>query len=249
MDIDFRKLAEALASRRSRGRGGPRSRLVDAIMVLLLSKPMRAAEIAEIFNLQSKYVSSYLSYWRSRGFVEYDRGFWYLTPEGEEYARAVVERAKSAISDEYRMLALDLVGRGDFKLTINDRKHVARSKNEGKSQSFIVSKRFKVNNKRQERVSAVICVQNSLKDEIDEEEFEVLSALLTHYARWGSTYIYIDQLQERLKADYTWLIRKVRSLQTKNLIYVYNDPRLGIRIGLSKRVKEMLENCAWTQES
>ncbi len=242
MKIDFEKLAEALATK-AKGRGGPRSKLVDAIMVLLLSKPMRAAEIAEIFNLQSKYVSSYLSYWRSRGFVEYDRGFWYLTPEGEEYARSIVERAKSVISNEYRVIALNILDENNLKRTIKDRKTIQEKSVSSEIQSFIVSKRFKANNKRQERVAAVICVQNSIKDEIDDEEFEVLSALLSHYARWGSTYIYIDQLQERLKADYTWLIRKVRSLQSKNLLYVYTDPRLGIRIGLSKRVKEMLNSC------
>jgi DNA-binding MarR family transcriptional regulator len=241
MDVNIKKIVEALTAKSSRG--GPRSKLVDAIMVLLLSRPMRAAEIAEVFGLQSKYISSYLSYWRNRGFVEYDRGYWFLTPEGEEYARSVVERAKSVLSDEYKMLALDIVNQNNLKQTINDKKLASKPGQGSETLSFIVSKRFKANNKRQERLSAVICVENALKDEIDEEEFEVLSALLNHYARWGSTYIYIDQLQERLKADYTWLIRKVRSLQTKNLIYVYTDPKLGIRIGLSKRVKEMLETC------
>ena len=243
MNIDYERLAEALAIRSRKGKGGPRSKLVDAIMVLLLSKSMRAAEIAEIFSLQSKYVSSYLSYWKSRGFVEYDRGFWYLTPEGEEYARSIVERAKNVLSDEYKMLAYNLLNQSRLKRTINDKKGFQKTGQEGHVQSFIVSKRFKTNNKRQERISAVVCVQNAIKDEIDEEEFEVLSTLLSHYARWGSTYIYMDQLQERLNADYTWLIRKIRSLQTKNLVYIYTDPRLGIRIGLSKRIRELLEQC------
>ena len=246
MDINYEKLIETLTTKLRSGKAGPRSRLVDAIMILLLSRPMRAAEIAEIFNLQSKYISSYLSYWKSRGFVEYDRGFWYLTPEGEEYARSIVERAKSVISDEYKMLAYNLLNQSSIKQTINDKSRRQERGERSQLQSFIVSKSFKMNNKRQKRVSAVVCVQNILKNEIDDEEYEVLSMLLSHYARWGSTYIYIDQLQERLSADYTWLIRKIRSLQTKNLVYVYTDPRLGIRVGLSKKLKEMLEQCLET---
>jgi len=246
MDIDYKKLAEIMASGRRRS-SGPRSRLVDAIMVLLLSRPLRAAEIAEVFELESKYVSSYLSYWKTRGLVEYDQGFWYLTPEGEEYARSVVERARSTADSEYERLARSLVGPGipyNVRQTRKDKRAVLKKEKSRESQSFIVGKTFSSYNKKQDRLSRVICVQASLKDMLDEEEFEIMNFLLMHYSKWGSTYIYLDQMQERLKAEYTWLLRRIRGLQTKNLLYVYTDPRLGIRIGLSKKIKEMLQSCA-----
>ena len=247
MDVDLRKLAEAILSSSKRRSTGPRSRLVDAIMVLLLSRPLRAAEIAEVFGLESKYVSSYLSYWKTRGLVDYDQGFWYLTPEGEEYARAVVERAKASIENEYERIAKTLISEpGDIRVkpARKSKKGAYGEEFRGEFQSFIVSKTVTANNKRHERLSRVICVQEALKDLLDEEEFEIMNFLLMHYSKWGSTYIYLDQMQERLQAEYTWLLRRIRSLQTKNLVYVYTDPRLGIRIGLSKKVKEMMASCS-----
>lgn len=247
MDVDLRKLAEAILSSSKRRSTGPRSRLVDAIMVLLLSRPLRAAEIAEVFGLESKYVSSYLSYWKTRGLVDYDQGFWYLTPEGEEYARAVVERAKASIENEYERIAKTLISEpGDVRVkpTRKSKKGARGEEFRGEFQSFIVGKTVVANNKRHERLSRVICVQEALKDLLDEEEFEIMNFLLMHYSKWGSTYIYLDQMQERLQAEYTWLLRRIRSLQTKNLVYVYTDPRLGIRIGLSKKVKEIMASCS-----
>ena len=252
-DIDYRTLAETIAGRvrkASRSRGGPRSRLVDAIMVLLLSKPMRAAEIAQVLGLESKYVSSYLSYWKTRGFVDYDRGFWYLTPLGEEYAHEVVERLKSALEDEYARLARSLLlPHKHVSHTINDTRPRAKRGRQRRAQSFIAPETYTRNNKQQtthppSRVEQVTCALRLLRDKLSEEEFEIMSAILSHYARWGSTYLYADQLQERLQADHKWLFSKLRSLQSKNMIYIYADPRLGVRVGLSRAMKEMLEACS-----
>lgn len=81
------------------------------------------------------------------------------------------------------------------------------------------------------------------KDDLDEEELEVLSSLLSHYAKWGNTYIYLDNLAEAMEADYNWLLRVARRLQSKGIVYIYTDPRLGVRIGLTKNMKESLESC------
>ncbi|MEB2836604.1 MAG: replication initiator protein WhiP [Desulfurococcales archaeon] len=248
-DVDYRTIAEALArqgSRRSRGRGGPRSRVVDAIMVLLLSKPMRAAEIASVLGFQSKYISSYLSYWKARGYVDYDRGFWYLTPLGEEYAHEIVDRLRRSLEDEYARLARSvLLSTEIVSSTIDGKRKPREPANPGKPQSFIAGLMSSGGNKRQgaSRVDRVTCVLRLLKGRLDEEEFEVISTILSHYARWGSTYLYADQLQEKLQADQKWLFAKLRSLQTKNLIYIYADPRLGVRVGLSKALRETLEYC------
>ncbi|GAB6148382.1 replication initiator protein WhiP [Stetteria hydrogenophila] len=242
---EYWELARELAEERleRRPRQGPRSRLVDAIMVLLLSKPMRAAEIAAVFGLESKYVSSYLSYWKARGYVGYEAGLWYLTPKGEEYAYSVVQRAKRAVDSELEALARSLASE-HVKPAINHKRPRARSGLAGGFQSFIASQTSLAGNKRQDRASTVVCALEALRGELSDDEFEVVNALLSHYARWGSTYLYIDQLQERLQADYSWLMKAARKLQAKNLVYIYTDPRLGLRIGLSRRLKEILKNCS-----
>lgn len=235
-----RELVEERLERRPRQ--GPRSRLVDAIMVLLLSKPMRASEIAAVFGLESKYVSSYLSYWKARGYVDYDSGLWYLTPKGEEYAYSVVERAKRAINSELEAIARQLIA-DRISEAINDNAPRPRKRRESGFQSFIARQTSQAGSKRQDRVSVVVCALEALKDQLDDDEFEVVNALLSHYAKWGSTYLYVDQLQEKLQADYAWLMKSLRRLQAKNLVYIYTDPRLGLRVGLSRRLKEILQGC------
>ena len=79
---------------------GPRSRLVDAIFVMLLARPMRSGEIAGILGYSSRYVASYLSYWRKRGYVEYEGGYWHLTPLGRSYAGRIVAKAARRAIDE-----------------------------------------------------------------------------------------------------------------------------------------------------
>ncbi|MCE4624703.1 MAG: replication initiator protein WhiP [Desulfurococcales archaeon] len=245
MDDDLEKTIETLLERRRREkeRGGPRSRLVDAIMVLLLSKPMRSSEIAGLLGYETKYISSYLSYWKTRGYVEYNSGFWFLTPKGEEYAREVAERASDEKFDRLAALAQRILAEANVKKTINDKTPTPRPHHGRGSLSFIVSKKRKPDIKLQERARAAACFIESLRDELSEDELEVLTALLSHYSKWGSTYLYLDQLAELINADYKWVLSVVRMLQSKNIVYLYTDPRLGVRVGLSKPAKELLEEC------
>ena len=106
----MRKSADELQPLESlKEKGGPRSKLVDAILVLLLARPMKAAEIAEVLSKEPKYVSSYLSYWKSRGYVGYGLGTWYLTPKGEDYARQVAEAQRDERFNEFMALAQRLM--------------------------------------------------------------------------------------------------------------------------------------------
>ena len=239
-----REVEEALRALRSRERGGPRSKLVDAIFVLLLSRPMKAAEIAQVVNKEPKYVSSYLSYWRSRGYVDYDMGLWYLTPKGEEYARQIVERAGDERFNEFVLIAQRLLS--DVGRTRNDRKASPRPGEVGGYQRFIAAATGQADNEQQgDRVAKAACVLQALKDRVTDEEAEIIMEFLKHYSKFGVTYMYLDQLAEALKADYEWLLRRLRSLQSKGMVYIYTDPRLGIRTGLSRSVKELLtKGCA-----
>lgn len=246
MGEDFWESVEALqryGEAGGRARGGPRSRLVDAILVLLLSKPMRASEIGGFLGYEAKYISSYLSYWRVRGYVDYEGGLWFLTPLGESYARSVVERESRERFSEFLSIAHKLVSESIRGARKHKRAWEPRQ-GEGELLSFIAGLKDKPGNKLQERVRRASCVLGRLRGEIDEEEMEIMGALLSHYSRWGASYLYLDQLMERMGADYNWLVKNLRSLQSKGLVYIYTDPRLGIRVGLSKALKALLEECS-----
>ncbi|MGC9209734.1 MAG: replication initiator protein WhiP [Acidilobus sp.] len=234
--------ADRVIEQALRGRGGPRSRLVDAILVLLLSRPMRSSEIGEVLGKEAKYIASYLSYWKDRGYVDYDLGLWYLTPKGEEYARQIAEREADERFNEFVALAHKIASR--VSRTRNNNVRAQRTEVVGGSQQFIASETGKADKKQQGgRLSVAACALQGLKDRLSDEEAEVVMELLGHYSTYGVTYMYLDQLAERLKADYDWLLRRVRDLQSKGIVYIYTDPRLGIRVGFSKSVKELLSQC------
>ncbi|MEN2999646.1 MAG: replication initiator protein WhiP [Acidilobaceae archaeon] len=222
-------------------RGGPRSRTVDAIFLLLLSRPMRSGEIAGLLDRSSQYVSSYLSYWRARGYVEYETGLWRLTPKGEAYAREIYER-ESREEDEYLAMAHKVLS-SPVKVARKDKKGEEGRGKSGKALQFIAEQKGKEGNKLQERVSVSTCALNSIKEHVSEGELEVIMSLFSHYARWGTTYMYVDQLQERMGADFAWLMKVLRDLQSKGLVYLYTDPRLGMRVGFSKSLKTEIERC------
>ncbi|MCE4613202.1 MAG: replication initiator protein WhiP [Desulfurococcales archaeon] len=223
-------------------RSGPRSKLVDAIFVLLLSRPMRASEIAGVLGYEPKYVSSYLSYWKSRGFVEYEAGLWYLTSQGEEYAREVVARETDEAFNRFVALAKKIASES-LKPTRKDKNEGSQPRRESGFLSFIVDQKNLINNKIQDRSSKAACATSILQRVLDEEEMEVAGALLKHYTRWGTTYTYVDQLAEEMRADTGWLMKILRLLQSKGIVYIYTDPRLGLRVGLTRKVKEILESC------
>ena len=75
---------------------------------------------------------------------------------------------------------------------------------------------------------------------LDPEEREVIGRLLAHYRRWGSTYTYLDELAGAMRADPQWLLSVARRLQAKQLLYIYRDRELWVRIGLGRRLREHL---------
>ncbi|MCE4617015.1 MAG: replication initiator protein WhiP [Desulfurococcales archaeon] len=240
-------ITEELKKKSKEHRGGPRSKVVEAALVLLLARPMKAAEIASNLGLETKYVSSYLSYWKTRGLLEYSSGLWYLTPKGEELAKEIVERALASRVNEYIAIAKQLIGEKVVSQTRKDKRMPKKDLDTDKLLSFIVNETNKEHNKQQNKRSRKPSHGKCLKQIIDdfrdllsEEEIEILETLLFHYAKWGSTYMYVDQIQELLQADSHYLMKLLRKLQSKNVIYLYTDPKLGIRVGLSRKMKDLI---------
>ncbi len=236
-----RRAEETVRGEARRVSGGPRSRIVEAIAVLLFARPMRAAEIAEALGYTSRYVSSYLSYWRQRGLFEYENGYWTLTELGEEFARNIIEREMNNRFTQYSALARKILEEQDTP-AVNDKRGGRGGGHSGAVLPFTARDTSKIGSKRQK--SAQKCARAILAElDLEDEERLVLEALLDHYAKWGSTYTYLDQLEKLLDADRIWLMGILRILQSKRLVYIYNDKRLGIRVGLAKPIRESLQEC------
>lgn len=218
----------------------PRSRLVEAILVLLLARPLRTSEIAVNLGLETKYVSSYLSYWKRKGLVYQEAGRWHLTPQGEDLAKEIVESKNNTKFTEYLAIAKDIFNE-KVKPTINNKNKEKDDKERKEILSFIEAKTSPKENKPQKE-NLMNCLDEILQ-KLEEEEKELLSYLLTKYTQWGSTYVYIDQLQEEFGADTGWLFRVLRKLQTKRILYLYHDPKLGLRIGFTQSFKNKINEC------
>jgi Mn-dependent DtxR family transcriptional regulator len=221
-------------------KSGPRSRLMEAILVLLLARPLRTSEIASNLGLQTKYVSSYLSYWRKKGLVYQEGGRWHLSSAGEDLAKEIIESKNDKRFYEYLGIAREIFNE-KVKETINNKERKKENNEEKEFLSFIGGQTNKVENK-QQKSSLEDCL-SELLSKLSDEERDILELLLQKYKQWGTTYIYVDQLQEEYNADIGWLFKVLRSLQTKRIIYLYHDPKLGLRIGFSQSFKSKLSQC------
>ncbi|QKQ99353.1 replication initiator protein WhiP [Metallosphaera tengchongensis] len=221
-------------------RSSPRSKLMDAILVLLHARPLRTSEISSNLGYETKYVSSYLSYWKKRGLVYQEGGRWYLTPDGENLAVTIIDSYSNSRFKEMLMIAKQMINE-PVKESINNKKPQSNRSEPKEVLSFIDSKTKSDVNK-QQRTDPSVCISD-ISEKLDNDEKDILLFLLERYKQWGSTYVYLDQLQEEYKADSTWLFKVLRGLQTKRVLYLYNDPKLGFRIGFSQSVKRKLENC------
>jgi len=230
---------------------GPRSRFVEAILLLLYARPMRSSEIAKIIGKNSKLISSYLSYWKTRGYVGYRSGYWTLTKQGEEYVKILIESLGVPVlsPQDVVLLAHKLISE-QVQPTINNWAQLKRNQQETEIQQFTVSKSGSKVGKQTQQVQpsvlqrALNCVTKILESkDLLEDEITILNHLIKHYIEWGSTYLYLDQISEELHYQVQELMTILRKLQSKRLLYLYTDRRFGIRVGLGKSFKQLLDQC------
>lgn len=238
--IDEEARIDLQGEERSGSRGSPRSKLMEAILVLLHARPLRTSEIASNLGYDTKYVSSYLSYWKKKGLVYQEGGRWYLTPQGEGIAVSVLESFSNSRFKEMLVIAKQMLS-GNVKESINN-KDEQRRKNQDKEVLLFIDSKTRSDVNKQQKRDPTVCL-SEITEKLGKDEKEILLFLIDRYKQWGSTYIYLDQLQEEYKADTVWLFKVIRSLQTKRLMYLYNDPKLGFRVGFSQNLKRILEKC------
>lgn len=232
---------------------GPRSRIVDAVLLMLYLRPMKSSEIASIIGKSSKLISSYLSYWKSRGYVGYKSGYWFLSKVGEEYVRTFIETLGIPVltPSDVVQLAQKLIREPDFA-TVNNWIQQNSLQKKTKIQQFAVEntgskvgKQYsEVEARKDSLVKALECVTKVLASrDLVEEETQILNFMIKHYIEWNSTYMYLDQIAEELHYPNNELLMILRKLQSKKLVYMYNDARFGIRVGLGKSFKQLLDMC------
>ncbi|MCY0859524.1 MAG: replication initiator protein WhiP [Sulfolobaceae archaeon] len=221
-------------------KGAPRSKLMDAIILLLYSKPLRTSEIAVNLGYSTKYISSYLSYWKRKGLVYQEGGRWYLTAEGEDLAKEILDELSNTKFKEMLGLAKHILME-NVNQTKNNKNRQKEDKKQQGSLSFVVGL-TKSKDKKQQKPDFTECLAD-LFEKLTEEEIEILNYMINRYIQWNSTYVYLDQIQEELNADHEWLVRILRNLQTKKLVYLYHDPKLGTRVGFSQALKQRIESC------
>ena len=233
------------------GEKGPRSRVVEAILLLLYTRPMRSSEIASILGKATKLVSSYLSYWRSRGYVSFKSGYWFLTQKGEEHVKTFLASLNIPILSPHDVvqLAQKLIKEQVLE-TVNNWKKQEIRQEETVMQLFAVRQTGSLvgkqgTNKNEDKIiKALQCLNKIIgSKDLVEDEIKILEYMVKHYAEWGSTYLYLDQLSEELHYPVNELLLTLRKLQTKKLIYLYTDRRFGIRVGLGKSLKQLLDLC------
>ena len=243
MILQDREIAEVVekVSKQLKGQG-PRSKIVEAILVLLHARPMKSAEIASYLGYTTRYVSSYLSYWKTRGLVEYVGGYWQLTPLGENIAQQIIDKYKNAQTKEYILLAQQIISE-QVKPAMNNNNISVTPGHSSHFLSFIAAKTGQTS-PQQAREQQVDCIKQAIKyDKLSDEEKEIVNILLEHYITWGSTYLYVDQLMEALHANEVWLMQVLKKLQVKHIVYLYQDPRLGTRVGFSKTLRKIFNTC------
>lgn len=232
---------------------GPRSRFVEAILLLLYLKPMKSSEIARLLNKQTKIISSYLSYWKSRNYVTHRSSYWMLTKLGEEYVKLLLESLGIAITTPHDvvLLAHKLIN-NQINETINNLNQLKSSQHVTKIQQFIDGFTNKNVGKQthNQNINKIVvekafnCIKKILESkDLLEEEMNIMNFLIKHYIEWNSTYLYLDQIADELHYPPQELLTILRKLQTKKLIYLYTDRRFGIRVGLGKSFKYILDQC------
>ncbi len=139
------------------------------------------------------------------------------------------------------VFAKQILSNDQVKPSINNKDVQKTDKNERKFCRLLKDKTNKAN-KKQQKSNLEECLRD-LTEKLNQEENELIKFLLDKYKQWGSTYLYMDQIQEELKADNVWLFRILKGLQTKRLVYLYQDPKLGLRIGFTQSFKKRIEEC------
>ena len=215
-----------------RGKRGGRlitSRITALIFLLLLDGPQTAHEIVEYVNscLGTGYsynlVKQYLYYYRKRGILVYSDGLWSLSDEGEKLVNRIRRWLCKLVGDGHPSAGHCVEVLCPIYRESSSRYNLSIRKVEVEYNSSIREVEL--------RHSDYSDVVEKLKREfeLDNDEVDVIRILLEHYVRTGSTYMYIEELANRMETTPSWLYQNVlRRLKSRGIVYIWRDGKVGI---------------------
>jgi Mn-dependent DtxR family transcriptional regulator len=123
-DDEINEIAEEIT--KTYLKGSPRSKLVEAVIILLHARPLRTSEIASNLGYETKYISSYLSYWKRKGLVYQEGGRWYLSPDGENLAKSIIDSYSNSRFREMLVIAKQVLEPVNQSINNNNHKTVQK---------------------------------------------------------------------------------------------------------------------------
>ena len=189
-------------------------------------------------NYSYNLIKQYLYYYRKKGILYYCDGLWSLSEKGEEFVNRIKRWLRKLVGDKT----------DDpphlYSNLFSDYRESSSRYNLGISKVQVRYNISKVKYNISNNISSVVNYNYSdlldrLREEhgLDGDEVGALRILLEHYARTGSTYMYIEELARRMGATPSWLYRNVlRRLKSMQLVYVWWDGK----VGLGKRLRLVL---------
>jgi len=191
------------------------------LLRLLSNDAISIFELAEITDRPLKLLRIYLSRLKRYGLIEGEGEFWTASDEGLYVLSLLSSRKKL---DE--ILSKRLEGPPNIK-SYSSKSYTEDSKHETDRQHF----------PKQLTLEKAVNRFN-----LNDCEKEVVEALLAHYNRTGSPFIYINYAED-LQLDYAGVVLQeaLRKLKQDNIIYIWQDRGLkALKLGLKKAFLETL---------
>ena len=168
-------------------------------------------------SLQSLY--RYLYYYKRKGWVAQDSPLWSLTELGEKRRKEGLQIRKNSRPPSFNSIIRDnqFCKKSEGLSRVEDPRNLVENL---RNQVEETLQRGKLCSTREK--------YSRIANELGEDEKEVLKYLVEHRCKWGSNYRYFDEL-----------LRVLRRLQSKKLVYLYEDKRKhAVRVGLGKTLRE-----------
>ena len=212
-----------------------RSPLVVTLLILLRSQSLPTHILAYSLELESRYISAYLSRLKKHGLVDRDEfGIWSITDLGLAYLDSL-EKALSAINyikDLVKQIANSQIIKLTTKINRNATK-IGRKTKEIHSSNLLAS----LFNDSASLESFIEKVEERMERPLTEIEFKLVSFLWSFSVVTGRKYWWppqpvslVEALAEelRISSSIDALETALRELESKGIIYITYDKRRGV---------------------
>jgi len=202
------------------------------LLKLLADDAMSVFELSDITDRPLKHIRTYLSRLKNHGLIEGDGVFWTASKEGRYVLSLLSSRKKP---DE--ILSKRLEDRQDIK-SYSPESCTESSKQRHSSTTLRLQFDYT-----KTTLPKQLTLEKAVKRfNLNDCEEEVVEALLAHYNRTRSAFIYIKFIED-LRLDYSSQILEeaIRKLRQDNIIYIWQDRAMNaLKLGLKKAFLEKL---------